>query len=500
MFIVVSCNTQLEFKLEINANNSHHHGRKCKAGSVEQEVWNRKYGTGSRKCLTGSGSGGRPRVALHVRLQAVALREGLVAQRALVGSLPAVRAHVHGEVGLACAGFAADAADEGLEAGVHRHVVVQVHLALEGPAALLAAVRRLPGVDPRVDGQRPFGGEAAAALAAAVRLLAAVRPQVDLQLLAGEEHLAADVAEVRALAVRGVDLLVLPQRAGQLEAPAAHRAAVGSLPGVRGLVAAQGPVVAEGFAAHAAEVRRRLLRLRLLGGGVRPAAAGGRRGALRLRPLVELLVNCQRRLRGERGAADVALVGFLPRGGGGALGEERLRPRSDAGGGGGGGGGRGDFAGPDVSALPRPLVFHFPRRLRQFGVVCFQLFVTLVLFPMAAAVILLFLLFLLLFNAMVVVTFALRRPPFLALVFLRSRASGSCLVFLLLGGAAGTPGVKLRLRFPTVTKGRKLFCHLRTPRPMGSLRRPGAFLLAHLWRPAPSGSGSPVGSFLFSCS
>lgn len=199
-----------------------------------------------------SGSAGRL-VALQVRLQAVALSEAFPAGAALVRPLAVVRPHVDGQVGLAGAGFPADAADEGLGARVDGQVVVQVGLPLEGPAAVRAAVRRLPRVHAHVHRQRPPGGEAPPTLLAVEGLLVGVRPHVDEQLLAGQEHLAADVAQERALPV-GVDLLVLLQRGGQLEAPPTHLAGVGSLRRVGLLVARQGAVVAEDFAANAAHV------------------------------------------------------------------------------------------------------------------------------------------------------------------------------------------------------------------------------------------------------
>lgn len=165
-----------------------------------------------------------------------------------------MRSHVDGQIRSPGARFPADPADVRLGPRVDGHVVVQVGLSLKGPATVRAAVRRLPRVDSHVDGQRPPGGEALPAAVAAVRLLVGVRPHVDKELLAGQEHLAADVAKVRPLSVR-VDLLVLLQGGGQLEAPLTDLASVGSLPGVRHLVAGQGSVAAQEFATHPAEVR-----------------------------------------------------------------------------------------------------------------------------------------------------------------------------------------------------------------------------------------------------
>lgn len=135
-----------------------------------------------------------------------------------------------------------------------RHVVIQISLAFEGPATVWAAVRSLSGVDSHVNCQRPLGGESSAAFAAAVRLLIGVSSHVDLQLLARQEHFAANVTEVRPLSVR-VNLLMLSQRPRKFETPSANLTAVRSLPRVGHLVAGQRSVVAEGFAAHAAEVR-----------------------------------------------------------------------------------------------------------------------------------------------------------------------------------------------------------------------------------------------------
>lgn len=193
-------------------------------------------------------------VALHVSLQAVALSEGLLAQGTLVRSLSVVRPHVDGEVSSPGTRFPTDPTDVWFGSCVDRHVVVQVSLPFEGPAAVRTAVRCLPGVDPHVDGQRPPGGETLPAAVAAVRLLVGVRPHVDDKLLAGQEHLAADVAEVRSLSVH-VNLLVLLQSGGQLEAPLTDLASVGSFSRVRHLVAGQRSVAAQEFAADATEVR-----------------------------------------------------------------------------------------------------------------------------------------------------------------------------------------------------------------------------------------------------
>lgn len=251
-------------------------------------------------------------VALPVCFQAVALGEGPVAEGTPVRLLPAVRPHVDGQVRLAGAAFPADPAHVRFGARVDHEVLVEVALAFEGVAAVRAAVRRLSSVDPQVHGQPPLGGEAPPTLVAAVGPLIGVRPHVDDELLAGQEHLAADVAEVRALPLR-VDLLVLLQGAGELEAPPTDLTGVGPLPGVRHLVAGQRPLVAEQFPTDAAEEGSGLAVSPLVVSELPLQAEHLVAGGTSVTRTVELLVVLKCRLQRKRAAAHLAPVRFLPR-------------------------------------------------------------------------------------------------------------------------------------------------------------------------------------------
>lgn len=223
-------------------------------------------------------------VAPHVALQAVALREGLVAVRALVGSLPVVGAHVDRQVLLPRARLPAHAAREALDAQVAPDVAVQRALELEEAAAVLAVVRRLAGVDPEVLLERLVGQEAAAAHGADERPLAAVRLHVRHQAAAGQEGLAAHVAEERPVPDR-VGLLVGLEGSREFEALPADLAAEAALSGVRHLVSGQRAAVVDQLVADVAVV--------LVLAGVR------------------LLVRGELRLQSEGLGAHVALVGLV---------------------------------------------------------------------------------------------------------------------------------------------------------------------------------------------